>query len=102
MSAQDQVSEPSILTANTYFWSAGDSASDRRRNESRNLTNVANFFKSIGMNVKESGDKVVGEKDCVVAVFSYSESCKNVYKHLSVTRDGKCSNITSLRKLYTK
>lgn len=78
------------------------SASQRRRNEERNLANVAVFFQSIRMNVTEQGDKVIGEKDGIRAVFSYRETCKSVYKSLSVTRDGKSSNITSIRKLYTK
>ncbi len=102
MNAQAQVSEPTILAANTYYWQPRGSAADRRRNEVRHLTNVADFFRAIGMAVTESGDSVVGQKDGILAVFSYSESCKNVYKTLQITRDGKSSNITSLRKLYTK
>lgn len=100
MTAQAQVSEPTILTANTYFWTSGASASNRRRNEERNLATVADFFRALGMQVSVSSDSVVGHKDGIRAVFSYSESCKNVYKSLSITRDGKSSNITSLRKLY--
>jgi len=51
--------------------------------------------------IDASGD-VVGSKDGIVARFSYSESCKNVYKSLTVRRNGKNSNITSLRKLYNQ
>ena len=90
---------PSILTANTYFWSSASSASLRRRNEERHQAVVADFFGSLGMSVSQNGNDVIGEKDGIVAVFSYSESCKNVYKHLSITRNGKRSNITALSKL---
>lgn len=103
MANQGQVYEPSILTANTYFWTPGRDSGARRRAEERNASTVADFFKNIGMDVTidASGD-VVGSKDGIVARFSYSESCKNVYKSLTVRRNGKNSNITSLRKLYNQ
>lgn len=94
------IQEPSILTANTYFWSPGRNAGSRRSAEERNLSNVAEFFRKIGMEVTEEGDSVIGKKDGIVARFTYSESCKNVYKHLHITRNGKNSNITALCKLY--
>lgn len=100
MNSTAQVSEPSILTANTYFWKPGQNASSRRRNEERNQNKVADFFRSIGMEVTQKGDDIFGQKGYITAVFSYSESCKNVYKSLSVKRNGKNSNILSLRKLY--
>lgn len=52
------------------------------------------------MEVNETGGKVIGTAGELTAEFSYSESCHNVYKHLSITRNGKASNITQLRKLY--
>lgn len=96
------ISEPEILTANTYFWSPSIRSGGRRYNEEQNLDRVADFFSQIGMQVSRESGAVVGEKDGVVARFSYSESCNHVYKHLAVTRNGKNSNITQLRKLYQK
>lgn len=102
MSTQTAISEPEILTANCYFWSPGRTSDDRRRSEKKHLDRVADFFSQIGMEVSRDGGAVVGEKDGIVARFTYSESCNNVYKHLAVIRKGKNSNITSLRKLYQK
>ena len=48
----------------------------------------------------ETGEKIEAVKDNIKAIFSYSESCKNIYKHLRVFKDGKKSNIRTLRKLY--
>ena len=96
------IQEPSILTANTYYWSPGRSSSDRRRAEEKHRNKVADFFRSIGMDVTIESGNVIAVKDDIICRFSYSESCNNVYKHLSITRNGKASNITQLRKLYTK
>lgn len=38
------------------------------------------------------------EKTIIEVSFSYKESCRNIYKHFSVTRNGKSSNITGLKK----
>lgn len=94
------VSEPAILTTNTYFWSPSKHSGDRRNSEEKYRAIVADFFRQIGMQVSEQGGKVIGVRGELIAEFSYSESCSNVYKHLSVTRNGKASNITQLRKLY--
>lgn len=94
------VSEPTILTANTYFWSPSNNSGGRRHSEEKYRNIVSDFFRQIGMEVSIVEGKVVGVKDEIVAVFSYSESCKNIYKTLSVSRNGKASNITALRKLY--
>ena len=96
-----QISEPSILSANTYFWSSGSSASQRRSSESRNINNVAEYFRSIGLNVTVSCDTVTGTNDSIEATFFYSESCANVYKTLSIYRNSKKSNISAIRKLAT-
>ena len=101
--SQTTLTEPSILTANTYFWTAACNASSRRRNEERKQTEVANYLSALGFSVVRSGDNVTGTlltaKGEVRVVFHYSESCKNVYKSLSVTRGGKNSNITTIRKI---
>lgn len=104
MTTTATVFEPDILTANTYFWTPAWNASSRRSNERKRLAEVADFFRSIGMQAEEYRDYVEGEitvaGETITAQFMYSESCKNVYKGLSVHRDGKRSNITALRKLY--
>lgn len=94
------INEPSILTANTYFWNSASNASSRRRNEERNLSTVENFLKSIGLQVTADSSKVIASSDNLEVRFYYSESCKNVYKSLEVYKNGKRSNITQLRKLY--
>lgn len=96
------VTEPAILTQNTYFWSGAGNASNRRRNEERHQSAVADFFTKIGFIVHRDGDKVLARRDDVEAVFCYSESCANVYKTLAVMRNGKRSNITTLRKIAAK
>lgn len=91
---------PQILTANTYFWRSGSSASQRRSNEKRHTETVESFLRSNGFDITVSnGEDVIGERDGVKVHFSYRESCKNVYKHLKITRNGKRSNIRALKKL---
>lgn len=89
---------PSILTANTYFWQPSSSASQRRRNEERKIGEVYDFFKSNGFDTSIS-DGVVATKGDLCVRFTYSESCKNVYKRLSVYVGEKKSNITAIVKV---
>ena len=95
-----KVKEPEILTAKTYFWSSAGNASQRRRNEEKNQSEVASFFESIGMEVTRKGDNVIGKAGAITAIFHYSESCNNVYSSLSVHNGEKKSNIRLLRKYY--
>lgn len=90
---------PEILSANTYFWSPGSHASSRRGNETRRTGEVANFFSANGFETRNDGETVRASKDGVEVKFSYSESCKNVYKRVQVTRGGKRSNISAVKKL---
>jgi hypothetical protein len=87
------------MTANTYFWSSSGSASSRRSNEQKRLDEVKAFLVNNGFVTAEEGNSVTGERDGLTVAFSYSESCRNVYKHLTITRNGKRSNITALKKL---
>lgn len=80
---------PEILTANTYFWSPSNSASGRRSNEARRNGEVERFI---------AQNKAALEAAGVEINFSYSESCHNVYKNCTITRNGKRSNITAVRK----
>ena len=80
---------PSIMTANTYFWTPSGSASGRRSNEKRRNGEVAEFL-------AENADALKAAN--VEVNFSYSESCHNVYKSCKITRNGKRSNVTAIRK----
>jgi len=93
--------EPKILSQNTYYWRSGSTASQRRSNEKRRLSEVESFLLSLNFEIILSGNEFIkAKKDNIEVAFSYSESCRNVYKKLSVKKDGKRSNITTLRKLY--
>lgn len=92
--------EPSILTANTYFWNSANNASSRINNEKKHKHTVENFLKQIGFVIIENDEKVFAKLKELEVKFYYSESCKNVYKSLEIWKNGKKSNITSLRKLY--
>ena len=90
---------PSILTANTYFWSPSGSADGRRRSEESKQSTVASFFQAAGFTVARNGNSVNATGHGLSVTFHYSESCKIVYKSLEVYRDnGKKSNITAIRK----
>jgi hypothetical protein len=80
---------PDILTANTYFWSPSSHASGRRSNEDRRNGEVAAFI---------AANKEALDAAGIVIDFDYSESCHNVYKRCQITRNGKRSNITAVRK----
>jgi len=99
-----QILEPAILTASTFYWKPATSASSRRSNEVKNLNKVEEYLRSLGFETSIEGDYVNGTLvhltlGNIKVLFHYSESCKNVYKTLSITRDGKNSNIKLLRKI---
>lgn len=80
---------PEILTANTYFWRPGSSASQRRSNEKRHAETVQRFLDTHADAIAAAGLEIE---------FEYSESCNNVYKRLTIWKNGKKSNITALKK----
>jgi hypothetical protein len=86
-----KITAPSIITANTYFWSPQGSASGRRSNERRH---------------QDTGDAFINEvyqyTKGVDLEFTYSESCRNVYKNFSVHINDKKSNIKGLAGLLAK
>lgn len=95
-----QIAEPSVLTANVYFWKPRGNANQRRRNAATHCNDVAAWFEALGLTIKKHSDEcVIAANNEITAKFSYSESCQNVYRHLAVTKGGKRSNIKSLRKL---
>lgn len=93
------LSLPEILTANTYWWIPANNASNRRRNEERHLANVEAFFQKLGFETSIVGNYVNAELGQVQISFYYAESCKNVYKSLTIINNGRKSNITTLKKL---
>lgn len=77
----------------------------------KDFLEVEEFFKEIGFETKNNGSSVVAKGEIprtktknqkIEVVFSYSESCNNVYKHISVSRDGKSSNITVIKNYLKK
>ena len=93
------VAEPAILAANTYFWKPSANATSRRRAERMNLGTVEDYLSALGFETHMTDCAVHAERAGVSVTFTYSESCRNVYKALSVIRDGRTSNITTLRKI---
>lgn len=94
------INEPAILTANTYFWTPGLSADQRRRSEVKRIMEVKSYLEALGFTTQRQGDSVSATHAAGIEVaFCYRESCKNVYKSLSITRGGKRSNVTAIRKL---
>ncbi len=80
---------PEILTANTYFWRPSGSASGRRSNEAQRNGEVKSFIEANREALDAAGIEIN---------FSYSETCQNVYKRCQITRNGRRSNITAVRK----
>lgn len=94
---------PLVLVSNTYYWHPGSTASQRRANEQRRMSEALAFFKSIGFSDEIWPEKLVIPEDknikgafSVVVEFSYSESSRNVYKTFSVHVKGRKSNIIGL------
>ena len=96
---RDTPVEPSILTASVYFWKGRGNASSRRRSEEQRISEVACWFRALGMDTEEFSSGCRGTLGAIVAEFQYSESCANVYRHLCVKVAGQRSNLTTLRKL---
>ena len=80
---------PSILTANTYFWTPSSSASGRRSNEKRHADEVQRFLDTHAVALEAAG---------VTVEFSYSESCHNVYKSVAIYKHGVKKDIRALKK----
>lgn len=95
-----KISEPAILSSNVYFWSPGASQSQRARSAEKKVNEVSSYLEYLGF--------IISEKDCnsmtaingnVEVRFYYHESSQNVYKSLAVFKNGKKSNITTIRKI---
>lgn len=90
---------PAILSANTYFWTPAGSADSRRRSEDAKLSSVERYLESHKFATKRTPEHVYATGHGLEIDFYYSESAKNVYKSLSILRDGKKSNVSSLVKV---
>lgn len=88
-----QIKVPTIITANTYFWTSSASASGRRYSEEKKHNEVREFLLACGL--EEFNGYFTNHQGLHVS-FSYSESCKNVYKKFAVVRNQKNSNIRGL------
>lgn len=80
---------PAILTANTYYWKPSSSASGRRSNEKRHADQVQRFLDTHAETLQAAG---------ITVEFSYSESCHNVYKSLTIYKNGVKKDIRALKK----
>lgn len=100
------IQEPSILTANCFNWLTSNIASSRRYSEEKRIKEVANYLRKIGFTVEEGVRELKATTGEINVTFSYEESCKNVYKSLSVyvekKGEWKKSNITAIRKQEAK
>ena len=93
----DTFKEPTILTANTHFWSPGFHAYERRAREDDNCNTVADYFSRLGFAVSRSERTVTATAGAFCVTFCYEEFPMHVYKSLSITRDLRRSNIVALR-----
>ena len=79
---------PMIVTANTYFWTSGGSASSRRYNEQRREGEIQNFINQLAAIPTIT---VQGE---------YRETCGNVYKSMTYeirkNDEWRVTNLTGL------
>ncbi len=99
------IQEPSILTAKVYWWKPGSNANSRRHNETRRRSEVERFLQDLDFKTTSIINGIMGEMyhsmfGKISVHFEYFESCKSVYRYLSITVNGKTSNIKLLRKLY--
>lgn len=79
-----------IFTANTYFWTPGRNAATRRANEHRQHAKFQQWLAEFGDMLAAAGIEVE---------FHYEESCRHVYKRVIVTRNGKRSNLSVVKRL---
>lgn len=85
----NEIQLPEILTANTYFWRPGSSASQRRWNEKRRIAEVQAFLDRHAATLAAAG---------ITVEFSYKESCNHVYKHVAIYQNGVKKDIRALKK----
>jgi len=97
---KNEIIEPAILTANTYFWESGKDSTVRRWNEKKNIAKVVEFLKHLNFEIDEYEKSVYAEKDDIEVEFNYRETSGKVYKRFSVYKNGKRSNIRTIRKMY--
>jgi uncharacterized FlaG/YvyC family protein len=89
MTTTSETTLPEILTANTFYWRPGSSASSRHSNEQRHTEAVQRFLDAHTEAIAAAGLSIE---------FSYSESCNNVYKRLEIYQNGTKKDIRALKK----
>lgn len=104
MKSENNTEIPYIFTVNTYFWKPSCNSRERRANELRRYSEAKSYFESWGF--KYNGNTRMYElqnaSNFIEVEFHYSESCNNIYKSLKIFKNGKKSNITTLKRLQTK
>jgi len=94
---------PSELTENTYFSYPQRTANQRRAKEEKKLETIKWFFIELDLDVEMRDNSVVGttinDFGDLYFEYTYSESCKNVYKKFEIYVDGSKKNITFLKKM---
>jgi len=104
-----KIVEPKILTKNPIIDPLIRHPEDRERRTEGYLSEVFQFFQIIGLNPNyrrsSRGNKFIvgsclnkGEE--IVATYSYYETALKPYRTLDIKRNGKKSNIKSLRGCY--
>ena len=101
------IQEPAILTAKTILRHAGASAEKSRERQATYVSEVANYFRALGLDTTCPADQPetvrahfshLGQSVLVYFTYYESQTTGHVHKYLVVARDGKPSNISLLRK----
>ena len=99
------INEPAILRANLKFTKPGFTPYQRRSNEKQKIHQVAKYLNWLGFGMIVGANNIYATHPIteIKVSFGYIETESYVQKTFSVTtKDGKKSNITTLRKMYPK
>lgn len=106
---KETIQVPEIFGENVYFKYPGVNAHTRRNNEAKYRAEAKEFFKKNKYTIlgiyTENRNAIKAEiktpKGLICVRFSYSESCNNVYKRLSVYLDDTKKDIRLIKKKST-
>jgi len=105
MKKMSNPNEPFILRMNLKFQKPAHTVAQRRKNEALRVRQVHKYLLWLGFSTIVGNDTItgvkVGDKNIKV-YFLYRESETDIQRLFSVHINGNKSNITSLRKLYSK
>lgn len=98
----NKIKLPKCLTTNYYFFHPASYSYKRRDNEERIIGEAEDFFKKVGFNVTESEHSgftatTTFMEENVKVIFDYRESCRNIYKTFKVFKNGKKSNVRTIK-----